>query len=308
MTDDPQSNATMAEGQPLDSLLRDVLPQVKYALGDLIDRENARSLPGRYAKMLPETLLVVTLRPDAADAIAPVAAELERELTDSCTRHGSLYDRSYRVQMRRTEDADAPLYHASAHAGQNLAPAAPAEPDEAEPAASTGATREAAPRRMPAADPDATQMGGFGPDDWEPGRWVLVVQDEAGEEREVFRLTEPLTTVGRRADDPQLRASVALSDVPHMSRRQLALVWQPRDDAPGFTVYNLGLPPVHLPNLEIPGARVGRGALRLDAVPDENTGWFPPGVPLRIADQGPVLRIEEVPEEPEEDPDATVYE
>ena len=55
----------------MDTLLRDALPEIKLALGELIDRENLRALPGKYAKLLPESLLVVTLRPDAAEALAP---------------------------------------------------------------------------------------------------------------------------------------------------------------------------------------------------------------------------------------------
>ena len=74
-------------------------------LGEVIDRENTRALPARYARLLPETLLVITLRPDMASELTPLAQTIERDLTDSVLRHGSLYDRSYRVQLRRSEDA-----------------------------------------------------------------------------------------------------------------------------------------------------------------------------------------------------------
>lgn len=314
----------------LDSLLRDVLPEIKLALGQAIDRENARAMPSRYARLLPETLLVVTLRPDAADAITHIAPTLERELTDSCTRHGSLYDRGYRVQLRRSEDPNAPLYRVSAVAGRDLAhehgphedlPAVQA--DRAKSASSAAAAAGAAAERgsaadqegatLPSYDPDATRIDDAGPPGWQPGRWLLLVQNEAGEEQEVFRLTDPLTTVGRRSDDPDLRTTVAISDAPHVSRRQLALLWQERDGAPGFRVFNLGLNPVHLPGRDVEGAQVGKGQLNLDALDEESTGWLPPGVPLRIGDRGPTLQIEEVPEEEEEeeepvDPDATVHE
>lgn len=292
----------------LDTLLRDALPEIKLALGELIDRENARALPGKYARLLPETTLVVTLRPDAGEAMAPVAATIERELTDSCTRHGSLYDRTYRVQLRRSEDPDASLYQVAAHAGHDADPA-PHGDLPAVQADREGAT-EAAP--LPVTDPDATRIEEIGPPTWQPGRWILLVEDDDGEQREAFRLTDPFITVGRKSDDPQLRTTVALSDVPHVSRRQLAMLWEERDGAPGFKVYNLGLNSLHLPSQEVPGARVGKGSLELDAVPEASTGWVPPGVPLRIGDHGPLLRIEEVPEEEEEeveeDPEATRYE
>jgi hypothetical protein len=308
----PADRSSADPGSALDTLLRDAVPEIKLALGDLIDRENARSLPGKYARLLPESLLVVTLREDAAEAIAPVAVPLERELTDSCTRHGSLYDRAYRVQLRRASDPDAPLYVVAAHAGH--AAAAPAMP-AGDAAAGTAATAAAAAEPaagpateahapLPVSDPDATRIDQeAGPAGWQPGRWLLVVEDLAGEQKEAFRLVDPFTTVGRRTDDPLLRTTVALSDVPHVSRRQLAMLWQERDGAPGFRVFNLGLNPVHLPDLEITGAHAGRGALDLDALDDRHTGWLPPGVPLRIGENGPVLRIEEIPEEVEEDAD-----
>jgi hypothetical protein len=300
----------------LDEFLREVLPDVKLALGELIDRENARSLPERYARLLPETLLAVTLRPDVAEVLTPVARALEMELTDSCSRHGSLYDRTYRVQLRRSEHPAAPLFAVSSHAGQELAQEPAAEP-AAEPAPAgapgTGGTgeegrTEAAPYTLPIADPDATRIEGTGaPEGWEPGRWILVVEDQEGEESEVVRLSEPLTTVGRRSDDPLLQTTVALRDVPHISRRQLALAWEPRDGAAGFRVFNLGLNVLHLPSLDLPGARVGRGPLRLDQVAAEHSGWIAPGMPLRIGERGPVLRIEEVEAQEEEDPDATQF-
>lgn len=290
----PPEMSTRRDPATLDALLRDTLPEIKLALGELIDRENARQLPSRYARLLPETLLAVTLRPDAADALAPVAAAVERELTDSCTRHGSLYDRAYRVQLRRVDDEDTSLFSVSAHAGQ---PPAPPTTAPATPAAPT----------LPAVDPDATSLDGYGPSGWEAGRWLLVVEDELGEELEAFRITEPLITLGRRSEDSGLQTTVMLRDVPHVSRRQLALVWEERERRPGFRVFNLGLPALHVGTHEITGARVGRGTLRLEQVAAEHAAWVSPGTALRIGEHGPVLRIEEVPTSAE-DPDATRFE
>src|SRR5690606_17937021 len=305
----------------LDTLLRDALPEIKLALGELIDRENSRSLPERYARLLPDTVLVVTLRADAAAAIAPLVETVERDLTDSVLRHGSLYDRRYRVQLRRSEDPDAPLYRVSAHAGHLPVPgpdigheaATPSAPSNAAtPAAPdpVDATTEASTEALPVADPDATRVDEAGPPGWTAGQWVLVVETLEGEEKEVFRLTEPFTTLGRRTADPELQTTIGLSDVPHVSRRQLVLLFEEREGEPGFKLYNLGLNSLHLPDRELRGARLGRGALQLEKVSEASIAWIRPGTPVRIGDHGPVLRIEEVPPDQEEevnDPDATVH-
>jgi hypothetical protein len=201
----------MSEGTPpprveeplLDQILREAVPEIKLAMGDLIDRDNARAIPDRYARLLPETVLVVTLRPDAAAAVAPVAAELEGELTTSCMRHGSLYDRPYRVRLRQAGDPAAPLFRISkesADAPEDTGPAlgtmsAPprispvvpaAEPRSATPlpplaegtiavprppaeptvAAPRPAARTESPRVF--VDPDATRMEGMAPPDAAP--------------------------------------------------------------------------------------------------------------------------------------------
>ncbi|HEX5724299.1 MAG TPA: hypothetical protein VFX98_02470, partial [Longimicrobiaceae bacterium] len=119
----------------LDALLREAVPEIKLALGDLIDRDNARALPDRYARLLPHTTLVVALRHDAAEAVQPVAAELERELTDSCRRHGLLYDRDYRVRLRQAGQPGAPLFRVSvAKEGEPEPPAVGAAPPPPAPA------------------------------------------------------------------------------------------------------------------------------------------------------------------------------
>jgi hypothetical protein len=302
----------------IDEFLRDVLPDLKLALGEQIDRENTRSLPGRYARLLPETLLVATLRADAAQAIAPIASQLERELTNSCSRHGSLYDRTYRVELRRAAAGEAPLYSVAAHAGQPSRAASPTDvqPPAADPATVAPAQQPSAaeapaerPVELPAEDPDATRVDGVPPHPgWQAGRWLLVVETLDGVEVEVFRLVDPLTTVGRRSEDPRLDVNVALRDVPHVSRRQLALLWTGAEDAPGFRIYNLGLNPLHLGDREIAGARVGRGIPDLDALDARSTADIRPEEPIRIGEQGPVILVREVPAEDEDDPEATRFE
>ncbi|MBA2572361.1 MAG: hypothetical protein H0V06_04920 [Gemmatimonadetes bacterium] len=288
----------MQEEPLLDAMLRETIPEVKLALGEHIDRDNERAIPDRYAKLLPDTTLVVTLRADAADALAPVATEVARELSDSCMRHGSLYDRAYYVRLARTESDGAPLFGISAEAGRSAVEVAPV-PAPAPP-----------PRVEPRMDPDATRVEQVAPrSGWQPGRFVLVVEDDEGNETEAFPLTEPLSTVGRQSDDPALRADVSIADVPHVSRRQLAVAWDPRAGEPSFRVYNLGLNPIHLGDRTIPGANQKRGPLRVEDVPGMHTERWTPGDTLRIGSGGPTLRLRDAGESasPAEDPDATRF-
>lgn len=325
MSDSVDAMPTGPSEEPLlDALLREAIPEIKLALGDLIDRDNARALPDRYAKLLPEATLAVTLRPDAAEALLPIAAELEAELSDSCTRHGSLYDRVYRVRLRRADAQGVPLFRVSTVSGREaeVASVAPPPPPVPSPAAErtmaapaappSDPTMAAPPRRAPMMDPDATRIEGIGPPPGPaPGRFLLVVEDEDGTEREVFPLSEALTTVGRRSDDPSLRSSVALDGAPHVSRRQLALVWEPQRGEPGFRVYNLGLNTVHVGDAEVPGANLGKGPLRLEEVADLHAVRLTAGETLRIGEHGPVLRLRENDDAGEDgppvDPDATRF-
>jgi hypothetical protein len=329
----PSAAAGISSEEPLlDSLLREAVPEIKLALGDLIDRDNARALPDRYAKLLPETTVAVTLRPDAADALLPVAPELERELTDSCNRHGSLYDRGYRVKLRRADSRGAPLFRVSTLSEKDAqAPASLAPPPGTAPGTGAAPPAEAARMPGPAApveptimappaaavppptDPDATRIEGIAPPALEPGRFALVVEEEDGTELATHPLGDVLTTVGRRSEDPALRSTVSLDGASHVSRRQVALVWDPRGGKPGFRVYNLGLNALHAGGKEIPGANAGKGPLRLEAVTAASTAWVAPGEAMRIGEHGPVLRVRESAEadrggEVPEDPDATRFE
>ena len=290
----------MQEEPLLDAMLRETIPEVKLALGEQIDRDNERAIPDRYAKLLPDTTLVVTLRADAADALKPVAAELERELSDSCMRHGSLYDRAYYVRLARTDADSAPLFAISTEAGGRSSPVEVAPVPTPVPP----------PRVTPRVDPDATRVEPVAPrSGWQPGRFVLVVEDEEGGETEAFPLTEPLSTVGRHSDDPALRADVAIADVPHVSRRQLAVAWDPQAGEPSFRVYNMGLNPVHIGDRTIPGANQKRGSLRVEDVPTMHTERWTPGATLRIGSGGPTLRLRDggEPSSPADDPDATRF-
>ncbi len=327
---DATSHAPVPHEEPLlDQLLREAVPEIKLALGDLIDRDNARSLPDRYARLLPETVLVVTLRPDAAHSLSPVAEQLEAELTDSCMRHGSLYDRPYRVRLHEAGDPGAPLFRISKEAPggpadrPGLTESAAAPP----PAASLGTVaaapfappvppiiapgetiavpppRTVAPRPAPAPapavprvfdDPDATRMEGLpaaaAAAGWDAKKWELVVEDADGADAERFPITAAEVTVGRHTDNPQLQSDLMLSGAPQVSRRHLVLRWAPRDGAPGFQVANLGLNALHVEDAEIAGANL-KGPFRLEDVPERHTRWVPADARMRIGENGPILRV-----------------
>jgi hypothetical protein len=307
-----EATSSPIEEPLLDQMLREAVPEIKLALGDLIDRDNSRAIPDRYARLLPETMLVVTLRPDAADALQPVAAELEKELTGSCMRHGSLYDRDYRVKLRAAADVGAPLFKVAKEqvkAGEPEPEPAQHTPLPASPVA-TEATI-AAPRPAPAVDPDATRATGAAPTrpapGWMPGRWELVVDDAEGGVAEQFPLVTPHFTVGRQTENPELRSDVALEGAPSVSRRQLAVRWDPKDGAPGFLICNLGLNALHLEDGEIPGANL-KGPFRLEEVDQVHCRRVAPDAAIRIGEHGPVVRIRQAAlADVPEDPDATRY-
>lgn len=325
---DATSHAPVPHEEPLlDQLLREAVPEVKLALGDLIDRDNARSLPDRYARLLPETVLVVTLRPDAAHSLSPVAEQLEAELTDSCMRHGSLYDRPYRVRLHEAGDPGAPLFRISKEApgGPADRPGLTESPATPSPAASLG-TVAAAPFAPPVApveargetiavpsprtvappapapaaprvfdDPDATRMEGLptagkAASGWDASKWELVVEDADGAEAERFPISAAEVTVGRHTDNPQLQSDLMLSGAPQVSRRHLVLRWAPREGAPGFQVANLGLNALHVEDAEIAGANL-KGPYRLEDVPERHTRWVPAEARMRIGENGPILRV-----------------
>lgn len=340
MTDfTPATRPTDDQEPLLDSFLREAIPEIKLALGDAIDRDNSRAIPDKYVRMLPLTTLVVTLRPDAAQAVAVMAAELEEELTDSVMRHGSLYDRDYRVRLKEAGVRNAPLFRVSIQpAGQPepepivAAPAPPppraeatvAAPEPARPPAPAAAETLFAGRSPELMDPDATRVEGIAPaaaPAFPAGRFELVVEEEDGTERERFPITQHQSTVGRQTDRPELRSDIQLTGFDTVSRRQLALVWAERDRRPGFTVYNLGLNAIHVGEREVSGANARQGALDIAGMTEHST-WVSPGEPIRIGGHGPVIRVadtQEVANEgedggglqihvvPPEDPDATRF-
>ena len=297
----------------LDSFLREAIPEVKLALGDLIDRDNSRAIPDKYVKLLPLTTLVVTLRPDAAQAVAPMAAELEADLTDSVMRHGSLYDRDYRVRLKEAGQRGAPLFRVSVQpAGQpDPEPIAVTPPLHRETTVAAAPPAPAAPpiaetlfagRAPELVDPDATRVEGIGggapaPPSPEPagppaGRYELVAEDDDGTELERFPIARAVTTVGRQTDNPALRSDIQLSNSDRVSRRQLALVFAHRDGRAGFDVYNLGLNAIHVGEREVAGANAGKGELHLDAL-EANSLFVMPDETIRIGGHGPVVRIRE---------------
>lgn len=324
------SNLDDGQEPLLDSFLREAIPEIKLALGDAIDRDNSRAIPDKYQKLLPVTTLVVTLRPDAAQAVAVMAAELEEDLTDSVMRHGSLYDRDYRVRLKEAGARGAPLFRVSVQpVGQPepepIVPAPPPPPPPEPPREMTIAAPEPhhppEPQRPPVppagetlfagrspdfVDPDATRVEGIGSPaaaaaSFPADRFELVVEEEDGTERERFPVTQAQSTVGRQTDKPELRSDIQLTGFDTVSRRQLALVWAEREGRPGFTVYNLGLNAIHVGEREVSGANARTGALDIAGMGEHST-WVSPGEPIRIGGHGPVLRMhdkQEAEKEPE---------
>lgn len=328
----------------LDSFLREAIPEIKLALGDLIDRDNSRAIPDKYVKLLPLTTLVVTLRPDAARAVAPMAADLEGDLTDSVMRHGSLYDRDYRVRLKEAGQKGAPLFRVSVQPAGEPEPApiaaAPEPPPEATIAVAPRAPAPAAPpisetlfagRSPELMDPDATRVEGIAPTpapapklpdtpDVPAGRYALVSEDDDGTEHERFPITQAVTTVGRQTDNPALRSDIQLSNSDRVSRRQLALVFAHRDGRAGFDVYNLGLNAIHVGEREVSGANAGKGPLQLEGM-EGHSLFVGPGEAIRVGGHGPIVRIHEtggekggeapveirVEPEEDEDPDRTRF-
>jgi hypothetical protein len=328
MTDfTPATRPTDDQEPLLDSFLREAIPEIKLSLGDTIDRDNSRAIPDKYVKMLPLTTLVVTLRPDAAQAVAVMAAELEEELTDSVMRHGSLYDRDYRVRLKEAGTRGAPLFRVSIQpAGQPepepIVAAPPPPPPRSEPTiaapepvrppvSAVGETLFAG-RQPELMDPDATRVEGIAAPsapaapapastDFPAGRFELVVEDEDGTERERFPIAQAQATVGRQTDNPELRSDVQLTGSPNVSRRQLALVYAEREGRPGFTAYNLGLNAIHVGDREVSGANAGKGALDIAGMGDHST-WVAPGEAIRIGGHGPIVRIRDA-KEAEKEPE-----
>jgi hypothetical protein len=186
------------------------------------------------------------------------------------------------------------------HANETVIAARPPEPAPVpEPRPEFELIPESAPPArpsLPSVDPDATRLDGFAPQNgrFDPHRFALVVESEEGEERERFPLPAPMSTVGRQTDNPELASDVAITNAPHVSRRQLALVWAPRGEKVGFTVYNVGLNPLHVNDKEVAGANRSRGELKLEELMADHTEWVGPGTAMRIGEHGPVLRIEDL--------------
>jgi hypothetical protein len=300
MSDAPDLQGSREERQQ--AFLRDLLPEIKLALGTAIDRHNERELPDRYRRALPDSVLVVTLRPELARAIAPIAGEVEADLRESVRRHGSLYDRSYEVSLREASAPSAPPYRVAlesdavqeAEAPRKAPPRSPAPPPaDAGPADDAG---------------EATRIDAPAAAGWTAGRFRLEIVPDEGEASEVA-LDEPLAVVGRASDDPEYETTIALPEMPHVSRRQLALLWSPVGEEPAFELINLGLNAVRVGDREVPGARTGKGPLALEAVGEEHRNAVRPGERFRVGTSGPDLRVIDGGEpEPEPDPDATVFE
>ena len=285
-----------------DARLRDLLtttiPRIKLRLGAEIDQANERPLPPLYASALDITTLNVILAEELAAIAEPVAAQLEADLGESVRRHGLLYDRAYRVRLWASSTPGGPEYTITSQAGHESSTAVPERAGDA-----SGTLVEQA---LPSMDPDQTVLqGGVSSGGWEPGRWLLRVLPDGASAPVTYPIAKPHSIIGRDAEDSQLRATIVVAEAPRtMSRRQIALVWEPRTIGDGFRLYNVGGPTVHVDGVAVPGARASGRPLDLSAVDDAHTVWIAPNARAVIEGTGIVLWIESN-DSSWDDPDAT---
>lgn len=272
------------EDPHLHAFLSDELPQLKLRLGEEIDRANCRPLPRGYGAALSMTTLNVVLGQRLAAIVDKIADTLEVDLSDSCRRHGLIYDRAYRVRLWSAPPQEgAPDFAISAQA------------ERASVARRVGADDEESPsteRGLRIADPDATVFSSDSTATWDASKWLLRVLAEQGD-AETYQLSEPQITVGRKSENVDLSATIVLVAAPRtVSRRQLALSWSPRKKKPGFLLWNLGGPDIRVDGRKVVGARTPPGAIELSTLDDRHCTWIEPDTRVEIGASGLSFWIE----------------
>ncbi|MEX2283959.1 MAG: hypothetical protein WEE89_15850 [Gemmatimonadota bacterium] len=294
----PSAFEPNASSSAITEFLRIVEPEIKLALGAAIDRENTKPLSAEWS-VVPTTLHIF-LRPDLAATVEPVYRRLEASFAESCRRHGLLYNRGYSAQVWSAIRDDAPAFEIVAQMGRAVSP-----DDLSFSAGRSQATQFES--SIPRVDSDATLSDTSGPEDWDPSQWLLRVKMSAAkDEPQAYPLTESRCVIGRRAQESSLHANILLEAAPRtISRRQLAIVWEPRSGNPGFKVYNVGLAPLNIGDEELPGMNLDSQAFAWETLPELNSRWTQPEERFAIG-RGLTLWIERNALEWEADPDATI--
>lgn len=271
------------ENPRLHAFLSDELPRLKLRLGEEIDRANHRPLPRNYDTALSVTTLNVVLGQPLAAAVEEIAAHLEADLNESCRRHGLIYDRAYRVRVWSASTKEAPDIAIVAQT-ERASSAKELGPDDGK-STSTG-------RGFPIADPDATVLSSDSTAKWDSSKWLLRVVAREGDP-ETYQLSEPQVTVGRKGDNPDLAATIVLASAPRtVSRRQLALSWAPKKKNPGFSLWNLGGPEMHVEGQKVVGANSPPGVIDLSVIDDRHHAWIEPDARVEIGASGLTFWIE----------------
>jgi hypothetical protein len=286
-----------------------VLPRLKLAIGEAIDRDNAQRIPARYRARLGRTRLDVVLHPAIAGEISHLFGELEADLADSVARHALMYERQYALALSSITDGTEAPFSVIIHSMARDATLAPSEDgtltDHTEPAAATpvearGTEPEAAPRTETEAESRRTEPEAAprteteAVDGWKTGQWRLHVLSRSGEpiadavleQREMMVGREP----GRYPGGTALRLPDNLTTV---SRRQLVVQWDPGEEGPAFRVYNTGKAHLQVNDAVIPGANIGEGLPQLGQLRDDFSLRISPGARAEIGRTGPIIYIEE---------------
>jgi hypothetical protein len=268
---------------------------LKLALGRVIENECGSGGPGDYRELYADSLLLVALPRELADALRSEMDTLRHDVSEACDTHGRMRGRTFRLEFAAPHGGDEILVTS----GPGWAAALEQE-DMARDSALTLQDVEAVTSQAQA------EIG------WQPGRWGLAVLDPSdGRPVKVYPLTDPITTAGRPSKRADFSTSIAIEGAPDfISRRQLAIEWKQRNRVRGFLIYNLGRPVITLMTEgaeQLPGAQVAAGPVKLAELDASFKLWVRPGTKFRIGHRGPLLTIVDLASS-ESDSEATAQE
>lgn len=273
-----------------------ILPRIKLAIGEAIDRDNAKQVPARYRNKLGDTLLEIVLHPTIVSTIVDLVNEVEADLSESSTRHGLMYHRKYPVRLVASGDHEGALFEVIVR----VAPSATSPSEVPQGSESTilaidppAGVTEAEAARTESEGAPATEAEED--DSWRSGRWELRVVDRKGEEVARTPLQQPVIAIGRQPDPYPSGSSLRLPErLSTVSRRQLVVQWDPDIGSPSFRIFNTGKSPIRVGDIVIPGANEGNSLPDLTRLQDDHSVKVAPGVQVEIGTAGPILWIEDL--------------